>query len=89
MVNPNQTSPLTDWEYEVDDAWKIANNTTDEEQRKLGFEIVQRVWLEENPWIFTFNASGLAAYKSKFGNVYNRPLDNFNWKGTMDHLYIK
>ncbi len=89
MTNPNQTSPLTDWEWEVDDAWKIANNTTDEEQRKLGFEIVQRIWLEENPWIFTFNPSVMAAYKSKFGNIYHRPLDGFDWKGIMAYMYIK
>ncbi|NQT59011.1 MAG: ABC transporter substrate-binding protein [Bacteroidetes bacterium] len=89
MINPNQTAPLTYWEYEVDEAWKIANNTTDEEQRKLGFEIVQRLWIEENPWIFTFNASVMAAYSNKFGNIYHRPLDGFNWKGIMDHMYIK
>ena len=89
MINPNQTSPLEYWEWEVDEAWKVANNTTDEEQRKLGFEIVQRIWLEENPWIFTFNPSVMAAYSNKFGNIYHRPLDGFDWKGIMDHMYIK
>jgi peptide/nickel transport system substrate-binding protein len=89
MINPNQSSPLEYWEYEVDEAWKVANNTTDEEQRKLGFEIVQRLWIEENPWIFTFNASVMTAYANKFGNIYHRPLDGFDWKGIMDHMYIK
>jgi len=89
MINPNQKSPLEYWEYEVDEAWKVANNTTDEEKRKLGFEIVQRLWIEENPWIFTFNASVMAAYSNKFGNIYHRPLDGFDWKGIMDHMYVK
>lgn len=89
MTNPNQRAPGTDWEWEVDEAWKIANNTTDEEQRKLGFEIVQRVWIEENPWIFTFNAAVMNAFKNKFGNIYPRPLDGFDWKGIMPYMYVK
>ena len=89
MVNPNQRSAGTDWEWEVDEAWKIANNTTDEEQRKLGFEIVQRIWIEENPWIFTFNAAVMNAFSNKFGNIYPRPLDGFDWKGIMPYMYIK
>ncbi len=89
MCNPNQKSPFTDWEYEVDEAWKIANNTTDEEQRKLGFEIVQRVWIEENPWIFTFNASAMRAFNNEFGNIYPRPINEFDWEGIMHRMYIK
>jgi len=89
MTNPNQSSPGTDWEYEVDQAWGWANNTTDEEQRKLGFEIIQRIWLIENPWIFTYNASAMNAFKNEFGNVYPRPIDGYDWKGILHRMYVK
>jgi peptide/nickel transport system substrate-binding protein len=89
MTNPNQSSPGTMWEYEVDQAWQWANNTTDEEQRKEGFEIIQRIWLEQNPWIFTYNASAMNAFKSKFGNIYPRPIDGYDWKGILERIYVK
>jgi len=89
MTNPNQSSPGTDWEYEVDQAWGWANNTTDEEQRKDGFEIIQRVWNIENPWIFTFNASAMNAFRNDFGNIYPRPIDGYDWKGILPRMYVK
>jgi len=89
MNNPNQEEPYTEWEKEVDEAWSYANNTTDENQRKEGFKKIQQLWIEYNPWVYTFNQTSLQAYKNKFGNVYPRPIDGFNWDGILYRLYVK
>ena len=88
MVEPLQVSPRRDWEKEVDKQWNIANLTLDEAQRKAGYEAIQRIWLEENPWIYTTNAAIMAAYKNKFGNVKPRPVSR-GFAGIAEYIYIK
>ena len=89
MIEPNQESPRRAWEAEVDAAWKVANNTTDEAQRTRGWETIQRIWADELPWIYTFNAALLGAYKTKFGNVYPQPVSGYGWDGIVHRLYLK
>jgi peptide/nickel transport system substrate-binding protein len=89
MIEPNQESPRRVWEAEVDAAWKVANNTTDEAQRTRGWETIQRIWADELPWIYTFNAALLGAYKTKFGNIYPQPVNSYGWDGIVHRLYLK
>ncbi|MFW5880646.1 MAG: ABC transporter substrate-binding protein, partial [Spirochaetota bacterium] len=89
MIEPNQTSPRRDWEREVDEAWVRANFTTDEQQRIDNFEIIQRIWIEEVPWVFTFNTAVLGAIKSEFGNYYPQPIRDYNLTRQSEYLYIK
>jgi peptide/nickel transport system substrate-binding protein len=89
MIEPNQTSPRREWEKVVDDAWKVANNTTDEAQRKRGWQTIQEVWADELPWIYTFNAASMAAYDVNLGNIQPRPVDNMGWAGIIQYLYWK
>lgn len=89
MIEPNQTTPRREWEKVVDDAWKVANNTTDEAQRKRGWQTIQEVWADELPWIYTFNAASMAAYNVNLGNIQPRPVDNMGWGGIIQYLYWK
>jgi peptide/nickel transport system substrate-binding protein len=89
MIEPNQTAPRRDWEREVDEAWIRANFTTDEQQRVENFEIVQRLWIEEVPWVFTFNSAVLGAIKSEFGNYYPQPIRDYDLARQSEYLYIK
>lgn len=73
LIEPGQSTPRRDWEKEVDTWWDFANRTLDEGKRREGFRQVQRIWLEELPWIFTANEAVLYAFRNKIGNVKPRP----------------
>lgn len=89
MIEPNQTAPRRDWEAAVDAAWDEANLTTNEAQRKSGFEKIQRIWIEEVPWVYTFNAATLGAIKNEFGNYFPQPINGYGTIYISDRLYVK
>jgi len=89
MIEPNQSSPRREWERQVDEAWVLANNTTDEDQRKEGFQIIQELWIENVPWVYTFNAALMTAVKEEFGNVYPQPIDGYGMINISDRLYVR
>ncbi len=72
LIEPNQEKPRREWERVVDEAWKVANNTTDEAQRKRGWQTIQEVWADEVPWVFTYNVPFMQAYDAGLGNVQPR-----------------
>jgi len=89
MIEPNQVSPRRAWEQQVDDAWAQANYTTDENQRKAGFEIIQRLWIQEVPWVYTFNPATLSAIGTEYGNFYAQPIDGYGVLSQLEYLYVK
>lgn len=89
MIEPNQTSPRRDWEKGVDAAWEEANNTTNQDQRKSGYQKIQQLWAEELPWAYTYTPLVMEAYSSRFGNVYPQPTENYDWEGVLHRLYVK
>ena len=89
MIEPNQTTARREWEQIVDDAWIMANNTTNEDQRKEGFQIIQEQWIEEVPWVYTFNAATMTAAGEEFGNVFPQPINGFGMISIAERLYIK
>jgi len=89
MMDPNQVEPRRDWEKRADEAWKVANNTTDENQRKEGWQTLQEIWVEELPWIYTFNAASMHAYDAKLGNIQPRPVSELDEFGIIQYLYWK
>jgi peptide/nickel transport system substrate-binding protein len=89
MIEPNQVAPRRDWEAEVDAAWIRANNTTDESERVAGFETIQRIWIEEVPWVYTFNIASLGAIGSEFGNYRPQPIRNYSLVRQAEYLYVK
>lgn len=89
MIEPLQESPRREWEAEVDAAWEVANFTTDEDQRKEGWQIIQEIWIEEVPWVFTFNAAIMHAYGVEFGNIKPHPIDGYGFGGIVPRMYLK
>jgi peptide/nickel transport system substrate-binding protein len=89
MIEPKQEEPRRDWEKAVDEAWEKANQTTDEQQRKEGFVEIQKIWVEQVPWVYTYNPALIYAFKNKFGNIKCQPVDDYDWMGIMDRIYIK
>jgi peptide/nickel transport system substrate-binding protein len=89
MIEPNQTTPRRAWEAVVDAAWDEANLTTSEAQRKSGFEKIQRAWIEEVPWVYTFNAAALGGIKSEFGNYVPQPIDGYGTIYISHRLFVK
>ncbi|MBU8912964.1 MAG: ABC transporter substrate-binding protein [Spirochaetales bacterium] len=89
MIEPNQAAPRRAWEARVDEAWVMANQTTDEAQRKAGFEIIQREWIDNVPWVYTSNAANMGAIGAEFGNYYPQPIDGYEIKYISDRIYVK
>ena len=89
MNEPNQVKPRREWERQVDEAWKVANNTIDENQRKTGWTTIQKIWIDELPWIYTFNETQLTAYNAGLGNIYSRPMRDYSWDGILQYMYWK
>jgi peptide/nickel transport system substrate-binding protein len=89
MIEPNQESPRRDWEKAVDEAWDEANNTTDEAQRKSGYEKLQRLWVENLPWAYTYNAAIMHLYDKNLGNIQPQPTEGYDWEGILTRLYYK
>ncbi len=83
MIHPLQESPLRDWEQEVDDIWfgrhptLNANYTLDEAVRTAGYHRLQEIWIEEVPWVFTFNPAVMVAAAADLGNVKPQPINGF------------
>ncbi len=89
LIEPNQEKPRREWEKVVDEAWKVANNTTDEAQRKRGWQTIQEVWVDEVPWIYTFNVASMHAYDVGLGNIQPRPIYDMDIFGIIQYLYWK
>lgn len=89
MVEPLQEEPQRDWEARVDEAWDVANLTLDEEQRKRGYQTLQEIWIEEVPWVFTYNAAVMGAYRSNWGNIYPHPIDGYGTGALLEVIYDK
>ncbi len=88
MIEPRQKSPRREWEKEVDKWWDYANLTLDENKRKEGFMHIQKIWIEQLPWIYTTNPAVIYAYKNKLGNVKPRPVSR-GFNGICEYIYIK
>ena len=87
MIEPLQESPRRDWERQVDEAWIVANNTTEEADRIRGFQTIQEIWIEEVPWAYTFNAAVMHAYKTQWANIYPHPIDGYGVGGVLTRIY--
>lgn len=89
MIEPMQEEPRRDWEARVDELWAYANNTTDENQRVEGYEEMQKIWIEEVPWVFTLNAAIIHGYKDAWGNIYPHPVQDYDFFGIAHRVYMK
>jgi len=62
--NPNQRTPATPWEAEIDKLMREQASAPSEEQRKLRFDRVQQIVAEQQPFIYLVNKDVLLAVSS-------------------------
>jgi peptide/nickel transport system substrate-binding protein len=67
--NPNQKSPATPWEAEIDGLMRKQGTTVDERRRKPLFDRVQQIVWEEAPVLYLINRNALVALSPALRNV--------------------
>ncbi len=67
--NPNQKSPETTWEAEVDQLMRAQASTIDANKRKAYFDKVQKIVWEETPFIYLVNKDALSAVSPRLENA--------------------
>ena len=62
--NPQQKSPETAWEAEIDKLMRVQASTADVKKRKAAFDRVQEIVYEQAPIIYLINQNALSAVSS-------------------------
>ncbi|HWR17948.1 MAG TPA: ABC transporter substrate-binding protein [Terriglobales bacterium] len=86
--NPNQKSPATAWEAEMDKLMQAQTQSPDPKKRKAAWDRVQEIVYEQQPMIYLVNKNALSAVSSNLVNaapVVLRPQTYWN----IDRLYLK
>ena len=85
--NPEEKSPATEWEAEIDRLMRAQASTTDNKKRKEYFDRVQEIVAEQVPFIYLVNKNALSAVSPVVRNavpVVLRPQTYWN----IDSLYL-
>ncbi|MFZ0396304.1 MAG: ABC transporter substrate-binding protein [Terracidiphilus sp.] len=72
--NPNQKSPATPWEAEIDRLMRLQASMPDFRHRKQAVDRVQQIVREQQPFIYLVNKEALAAVSPRLQNVAPVPL---------------
>jgi peptide/nickel transport system substrate-binding protein len=83
--HPNQKSPATPWEAEIDSIFRKASQTLDEKERKVLYDRWQVIAAEQLPFIFTVVPDSLQAVRNKFGNLKPSSAGGALWN--LDEIY--
>ncbi len=67
--NPNQPSPATDWEAEIDELYIMASMELERDKRIALYHRAQEIVAENLPLIYTTLSERLSAIRNVFGNV--------------------
>jgi peptide/nickel transport system substrate-binding protein len=67
--NPNQKSPATAWEAEIDRLMREQAGTADDRKRKAAFDRVQQIVWEQAPTLYLVNKNALAAISPALRNI--------------------
>jgi peptide/nickel transport system substrate-binding protein len=67
--NPNQKTPETQWEAEIDKLMQAQAAAPDSKQRKAYFDKVQEIVAEKAPMLFLVNPNALSAVSANLKNV--------------------
>jgi peptide/nickel transport system substrate-binding protein len=59
--NPQEKSPETTWEAEIDRLMRAQSSAADANQRKESFDRVQEIAVEQEPFIYLVNRNALSA----------------------------
>jgi len=68
--NPNQKSPATNWEAEIDKLMRAQASTLDSRKRKTYFDQVQEIAWEQEPFIYLVNRNALSAVSPSVHNAH-------------------
>jgi peptide/nickel transport system substrate-binding protein len=69
QYNPNQKTPGTPWEAELDDLMRKQNAEIDRARRKAYFDRVQEIAVEQQPFIYLVNPNSLSAVARSLKNT--------------------
>lgn len=72
--NPNQKSPATPWEAEIDRLMRLQASTPGFRQRKQAVDRVQQIVREQQPFIYLVNKESLSAVSPRLRNLKPVPL---------------
>ena len=67
--NPNEKTPATPWEAEIDKLMLAQNASQNMDQRKARFDKVQQIVADQAPMIFLVNPNALSAVSPNLKNV--------------------
>jgi peptide/nickel transport system substrate-binding protein len=67
--NPNQKTPATPWEAEIDKLMQEQASTPDGKLRKAKFDRVQQIVAEQQPFIYLVNENALSAISSNLAGA--------------------
>jgi peptide/nickel transport system substrate-binding protein len=68
--NPNQKTPATAWEAEIDRLMRAQASTLDARKRKQAIDRVQEIVWEQEPFIYLINKNALSAVASNLHNAH-------------------
>ena len=68
--NPNQKTPETAWEAEIDRLMRAQASTLDDHKRKQYFDRVQEIAWEQEPFIYLVNKNALSAVSPVLQNAH-------------------
>ncbi len=68
--NPNQNTPASTWEAEIDKLMKAQNSALDNNKRKVAFDRVQQIVSEQAPFIYLVYPNSLSAISRRVQNVH-------------------
>lgn len=72
--NPNQKTPATPWEAEIDGLMRLQASTSDFRKRKQAVDRLQQIVQEQQPFIYLVNKEALGAVSSRLRNLASVPL---------------
>jgi peptide/nickel transport system substrate-binding protein len=72
--NPNQKTPATAWEAEIDKLMEVQASELDPKKRKAAFDRVQEIVWEEAPMIYLVHKNSLSAALPELSNFKAAPL---------------
>ena len=77
--NPNQKTPATPWEAQVDDLYREGAQTIDEAKRKEIYGKAQTTIMTQVPFVTTAVQDSLGAIRNRFGNLKPCSLGGLTW----------
>jgi peptide/nickel transport system substrate-binding protein len=86
---PQQKTPSTPWEAQLDQLMDAQMQTLNEDERKKDYDEVQEIIAEQQPFVFTITPMVYAAIRSDVGNVRPAVVSDFPASWNVEELYYE